>query len=134
MNSAQDGIDTAIEITVRLRRVPSDFEVLVGRIPMEQIRVAENLPAAALRIGAEILMKDRGPADRGGDPATQKQLANAHEQSFSRERAARSMAAEESPGESAPRRRQGVTFAYASSTEERLQPQPAPASSAPAPR
>ena len=66
-----------IKITVRLRRIPGDLEILVCGIPLEQICVAENLPAIRQRIGGEILGDDgRMRADRTSrrQPAGQTEL------------------------------------------------------------
>ena len=48
-----------VKVTVWLRRIPGDLEILVGRIPGEQIRIAEHLPSASLGIGREVLNNSR---------------------------------------------------------------------------
>ncbi len=55
-----------MEIAVGLRRIPGHDEILVCGIPVEQVCVAENLPAVERRVGGKSFDKGVGAGGRGG--------------------------------------------------------------------
>jgi hypothetical protein len=60
-----------VKITVALRGIPCDGEILVRRIPLKQIGVAENLPAVLRRASGEIF-GNGGCVNGGQDEQTGK--------------------------------------------------------------
>ena len=74
----QRGAESVIEVTIRLRRIPRHGEVVIDRIPVEEIRVAERLPAVLERVGREVFAKRGGAHVRTNQQCSQTSTNTQH--------------------------------------------------------